>query len=242
MGFNSFLKKIGFNTFLDFLGFITNILYILTPLLFNNLIEYGSFEIENISILSVFSMYCNAFIYFFLGLFAENTGNSFVLRDYCNLIGTFLGLSYLVIYFYEKYKENIIKLILNYILIVIITGIIILFEFYFIILNNNNTFNIIFKWIGVFPNVLEYFPIGHNIFYLIKNKQSKKFLVIGGSFGLINVIVWLIWAIYTTITNKEDPQYHSILANFLSLFLIILQFYVFCKYHKGNNAKNKFYR
>ena len=233
MGIMGFLKEIGFDTFLDFLGFTTNICYVLTPILFNMLIEYGTFEIESVSVLAVFSMYCNAFIYFFLGLFAENSGNSFVLRDYCNLIGAFLGLVYLAIYFYEKYKdEDFKKLIINYLFVGIISAIIIVFEYIFIITKYNNTYRMMFKWLGVFPNVLEYFPIGLNICYLIKNKKAKKFLMIGGIFGLLNTIVWFIWALKTTITNKDDPQYHSICANTLSISVIIIQFFVFCKYKK----------
>lgn len=227
----SFLKEIGFDTFLDFLGFTTNIFYVLTPILFNLLINHNTFEIESVSILSVFSMYCNAFIYFFLGLFGESSGNSFVLRDYCNLIGTFLGLVYLALYFYERYKdESIKKLVLYYILIIAISGLIIIFEYIFIISHYNDTYNYLFKWFGVFPNVLEYFPIGLDICYLIKNQKAKKFLVVGGTFGLINSSVWFIWAIHFTITHKEEPQYHSICANFLSITMIVLQFFIFCKY------------
>lgn len=238
MGFMSFLKEIGFDTFLDFLGFVTNIFYVLTPILFNMLVDQNSFEIESISIMSVFSMYVNAFIYFFLGLFGESNGNSFVLRDYCNLIGTFLGLVYLSIYFYERYKdEDIKKIILYYLLIVIISIIIIIFEYYFIIEKNSNVFNYLFKWIGVFPNVLEYFPIGFNIVYLFKNKKSKTFLIIGGTFGLINTIVWFIWAVYTTIKNKNDPQYHSIFANTLSISMNVLQYVIFFKYRRKDKVE-----
>ena len=237
MGIMGFLKEIGFDTFLDFLGFSTNICYVLTPILFNMLIEYETFEIESVSVLAVFSMYCNAFIYFFLGLFAENSGNSFVLRDYCNLIGAFLGLVYLTIYFYEKYKdEDPKKIIINYLFVAVISAIIIAFEYIFIITNYNNIYRMMFKWIGVFPNVLEYFPIGLNICYLIKNKKAKKFLMIGGIFGLLNTIVWFIWALKTTLTIKDDPQYHSICANTLSISVIMLQFFVFCKYKKDEKG------
>ena len=240
MGLMSFLKEIGFDTFLDFLGFVTNIFYVLTPILFNMLIEYETFEIESISVLAVFSMYCNAFIYFFLNLFAENIGNSFVLRDYCNLIGAFLGLVYLAIYFYERYKdEDFKKIIINYILVVVLTGLIIIFEYFFIISTYNKTFKMMFKWIGVFPNVLEYFPIGLDIFYLIKKRKSKNFLMIGGIFGLLNAIVWFAWTLKTTLMNKDEPQYHSILANTLSISLIMVQFFVFCKYNK--NRKNVYF-
>ena len=237
MGFMSFLKEIRFDTFLDFLGFVTNIFYVLTPILFNMLVDQNSFEIESISIMSVFSMYVNAFIYFFLGLFGESNGNSFVLRDYCNLIGTFLGLVYLTIYFYERYKDDIKSIIFYYFVILVVSAIILILEYIFIISRYDVIYIMMFKWIGVFPNVLEYFPIGYNILYLIKNKIAYKFLVIGGIFGLFNSIVWFIWAIITTITNKNDPQYHSICANALSIFMNFLQFYIFYKYKRNNKIK-----
>ena len=237
MGFMSFLKEIGFDTFLDFLGFISCILYDLTPILFNMLIDQGSFEIESISILSIFNIYINASIYFFQGLFSQSNDGSFVLRDYCNLIGTFLGLVYLTIYFYERYKDDIKSIIFYYFVILVVSAIILILEYIFIISRYDVIYIMMFKWIGVFPNVLEYFPIGYNILYLIKNKIAYKFLVIGGIFGLFNSIVWFIWAIITTITNKNDPQYHSICANALSIFMNFLQFYIFYKYKRNNKIK-----
>lgn len=235
----SFLKEIGFDTFLDFLGFTSNVLYVLTPIIFNMLIDHDTFEIESISILSIFSMYCNAFIYFFLGLFGEKSGNDFVLRDYCNLVGTFLGLVYLSLYFFERYKdESIKKLILYYLLIAGISAGIIVFEYVFIISNYNDFYKFMFKWVGVFPNILEYFPIGLDVCYLLKNKKSNKFLIVGGTFGLFNSVVWLVWAIKTTIAVKDDPQYHSICANFLSVSMIFLQFYIFWRYKVENKEKH----
>ena len=126
------------------------------------------------------------------------------------------------------------KMLLNYGLVIAISGIIIILEYIFIILNNNIIYNYLFKWIGVIPNVLEYFPIGLNLFHLIKNKISYNFLLIGGIFGLVNTIVWFIWAIQYTLVNKNDPQYHSIVANFLAIILNIVQLYIFYKYKKVN--------
>ena len=231
-----FLKDLGFNTIYDFLGFTTQILYNLTPIIYNMQVSYDSFEIQDISIISVFCLYINAFIYFFLNLFNdENDGTTLVLRDYCNLLGTFLGLSYLAIYYYERYKdEDINKMLLNYGLVLAISGTIIIFEYIFIISNNNIIYNYLFKWIGVIPNVLEYFPIGSNIFYLIKNKISYSFLLTGGILGLINTIVWFIWAIQYTLANKNDPQYHSMVANFLAITLNVTQLYIFYKYKRVN--------
>jgi hypothetical protein len=234
-----FLQKLGFDTYIDLIGFFTQILYNLTPILYNMNLEYGTFKIKNSSIISVIGLYTNAFIYFFLNLFSdEYNENTLVLRDYCNLIGTFLGFVYLLIYYYERYKdEDIKKIILNYLMILAITGIIIAFEYVLIIKRNNTIASNLFKWLGVIPNVLEYFPIGVNIFYLIKNKISENLSLAGATLGLINSLVWLTWAIQFTVKNVNDPQYHSMLANFLAIFLNIFQFYIFCRY-KSNNKEH----
>jgi len=236
-----FLEKLGFDTYIDLLGFFTQIIYNLSPILYNMNLEYGTFKIKNSSIISVFCLYTNAFIYFFLNLFSdEYSENTLVLRDYCNLIGTFLGFVYLLIYYYERYKdEDITKIILNYMLVLAITGAIVTFEYILIIKRNNSVASYFFKWVGVIPNVLEYFPIGVNIFYLIKNKISENLSLVGATLGLINSIVWFIWAIQFTIRNVNNPQYHSMLANLLAIFLNILQFFIFCRY-KSNN-KNNYY-
>ena len=174
----AFLGEYGFNNFFDFFGFMTNICYILMPLLFNMLIEYGSFEIESISITSVMAMYFNAFTYFFLGFFEQNNGKIILLRDYSNLIGTFLGLVYLTLYFYERYIIEVKILILYSVLVLLGTAIIALLEYFFIVEKSNDAYDKIFKWIGVIPNVMEYLPIGYNIFHLIRDRKSKKFLII----------------------------------------------------------------
>ena len=236
-----FLEKLGFDTYIDLLGFFTQIIYNLSPILYNMNLEYGTFKIKNSSIISVFCLYTNAFIYFFLNLFSdEYSENTLVLRDYCNLIGTFLGFVYLLIYYYERYKdEDITKIILNYMLVLAITGAIVTFEYILIIKRNNSVASYFFKWVGVIPNVLEYFPIGVNIFYLIKNKISENLSLVGATLGLINSIIWFIWAIQFTLRNVNNPQYHSMLANLLAIFLNILQFFIFCRY-KSNN-KNNYY-
>ena len=234
-----FLQDLGFDTIFDFLGFVTQIIYNLTPILYNMNLEYDTFTIQNVSIISVFGLYVNAFIYFFLNLFSDDVNeNTLVLRDYCNLIGSFLGFVYLVIYYYERYKdEDVIKIILNYILILAVSGIIIGFEYIFIIKKKNLVASYLFKWLGIIPNVFEYFPIGVNIFYLIRNKISENLSLTGATLGLINSIIWLIWAIQFTLKNKNDPQYHSMVANFLAIILNVLQYYVFCRY-KRNNREN----
>ena len=233
------LKKYGFDTYIDLMGFCTQIIYNLTPILYNMNLEYGTFKIQSASIITVIGLYTNAFIYFFLNLFSdEYNENTLVLRDYCNLIGTFLGFVYLLIYYYERYKdESIKKIALNYLLIFAITGIIIAFEYVLIIKRKNTIASNLFKWFGVIPNILEYFPIGVNIFYLIKHKKSENLSLVGATLGLINSLVWLIWAIQFTIRNLNDPQYHSMLANLLAIFLNIFQFYIFCRY-KSNNKEH----
>ena len=230
------LQKLGFDTFIDLIGFFTQIIYNLTPIFYNMNLEYDTFKIKNSSIISVFCLYTNAFIYFFLNLFSdEYNENTLVLRDYCNLIGTFLGFLYLLIYYYERYKdEDIKKMVLNYLMILIITGIIIAFEYILIIKMNNSIASKLFKWIGVIPNVLEYFPIGVSIFYLIKHQVSENLSLVGATLGLINSLVWFIWAIQFTLNNENDPQYHSMLANLLAALLNIFQFFIFCRYKSHN--------
>ena len=62
--------------------------------------------------------------------------------------------------------------------------------------------------------------------------------MVGAILGLINSLVWFIWAIQFTLKNVNDPQYHSMLANSLAIFLNIFQFYIFCRYKSNNNNEH----
>ena len=88
----------------------------------------------------------------------------------------------------------------------------------------------IFNWIGVVFNVLEYFPIGFDIIYIIKNKISEKFTLFGAFFGLLNACTWLAWAIKSY--RDGANLMHSIVANCLGICLTLGQFVIFFVFRK----------
>ena len=94
---------------------------------------------------------------------------------------------------------------------------------------NDNHWKKAFDWIGVFFNIFENLPLGFDIIYLIKNKISEKFTLFSAFFGLLNEIVWLSWALYGAIKNKDD-LYHSIIANIFGIFIQITVFFLFFKF------------
>lgn len=226
------LERLKFDTWFDFFGFLTQILYDISPILYIILLKSNKFDKQSISFISLFGLYINALIYFFLNVFNGNGSEGIVPRDYCNLVGTYLGLIYLGFYFhYIYYKTSIKKLIIIYISIILLSGLIVVIEWLAKISDYNDTFLHILDWVGVFFNILEYFPIGFNLIYFIKNKTSEEIMIISAFFGLINTLVWLSWAIYTTI--KDSQKYHSITANFIGTILLISQFIIVCKFNKN---------
>ena len=88
----------------------------------------------------------------------------------------------------------------------------------------------IFNWLGVVFNVLEYFPIGFDIIYIIKNKISEKFTLFGAFFGLFNSTAWLAWAVKSYIDGAN--LMHSIVANCLGICLTLGQFVIFFVFRK----------
>jgi hypothetical protein len=100
-----------------------------------------------------------------------------------------------------------------------------------------NIWDKIFSWIGVFFNVTEYFPLGFNIIYFIKNKISEKYTLLGAFFGLFNCVAWLCWAINGIVVNN-DNLYHSIVANSLGICLQITQFTLFFLFRRNNSKYN----
>lgn len=225
------LERMKFDTWFDFFGFLTQILYDISPILYIMLLKLNKFDKQSISFISLFGLYINALIYFFLNVFNGNNNKGIVPRDYCNLVGTYLGFIYLALYFhYIYYKTSIKKLIIIYISIILLSGLIVVIEWLAKISDYNDTFLHILDWIGVFFNILEYFPIGFNLIYFIKNKTSEEIMIISAFFGLINTLIWISWAIYTTINDSQ--KYHSITANFIGIILLISQFIIVCKFKK----------
>ena len=100
-----------------------------------------------------------------------------------------------------------------------------------------NIWDKIFSWIGVVFNVLEYFPIGFSIIYLLKNRISEKYTLFGAFFGLLNTIAWETWAIHAQVTGNN--LIHSIVANILGICLQITQFTLFFMFRKDDSEDNK---
>ena len=228
----SILKQMNFGTYFDFFGFLTQILYDLSPILYIIFLKSDKLKIQSVSCLAILGLYFNALIYFFLNVFNGNDNDKdIVQRDYCNLIGFYLGIIYLGFYFHKIYFDNEKKkFIIICISILLGSGTIILIEYLAKESSYNEKFLKVLDWVGVIPNVMEYFPMGFNIIYFIRNKTSEKIMAITALFALINTFVWICWGIYTTI--KESKKFHSIMANLAGISLSIFQFYIICKYKK----------
>ena len=236
INFLCILEKMDFDTWFDFFGFITQILYDLSPILFIILLKSEKFNNESLSCISLLALYINALIYFFLNVFNGNDNDKGIVpRDYCNLVGTYLGIIYLGLYFHQIYKSSIKKLIVIYILILSLSGLIVLIEWLAKISNYNEVFLKILDWVGVIFNIFEYFPIGFNIIFFIKNKTSEKVILITAIIGLINTFIWIGWGIYTTI--NDNPKYHSIVANCIGTCVLISQLIIVFKFNKEDNGR-----
>ena len=213
-------------TFFSYFGFITAIAYTFVPSIFLYvLLKFNVLNEESISILGILSLYINAFIYFFNSIIEPKGIQAY---DFCNLFGTYLGFIYLLLYIkYLFYNTEKNKFFLFIGIIILSSILVFLFEL-FIIKKRNNY---IIEWIGVIFNILEYLPLGFNLFYLIKNKISQNFTLFGSIIGLFNAIIWLIRAIINNIENKAN-KYHSIVANIFGILLCILQIIIYFLFKK----------
>ncbi len=220
-----------FKDFLNFLGFLSASLYNVVPILFFCRLRTNKIDEKALSILGILFLYVNALYYSVLPL--VNTKNLDAL-DFCNFIGFQVGLVYLIIYYkYLYYKTKKVKFFI-FISIILASSIIVFLGQYFFIKNLKNTDWI--EWIGVVFNVGEYLPLGYSLIHLITNKSSENLSLIGGSIGLINTIIWIIWAILTTI-NETKKKYHSLISNILGSLLCILQiilYFIFKKKEIGD--------
>ena len=212
-----------------FVGFIAQILYVLTPIIFIIQLKNRVLHEERVSIFCLLSMYSNAFIYFWTSAYKVEKGADINPMDFCNLAGFYLGFVYLMIYLYFVYfKVNKLKaIILMGIIIVVSVAVWLIIKY---TVEKDNISDKIFNWIGVVFNVLEYFPIGFDIIYIIKNKISEKFTLFGAFFGLLNACTWLAWAIKSY--RDGANLMHSIVANCLGICLTLGQFVIFFVFRK----------
>ena len=219
-----------------FVGFFSQIFYILTPIVFIIQLKSGVLHQERVSIFSLLSLYCNGVIYFATSVYKRESGKNIDPLDFCNLGTFYLGLIYLLLYIYFIYfKTNKIKGLLF--MIILTLGTIVVWVIIHFNVKKDNIWDKIFSLIGVFFNVTEYFPLGFNIIYLIKNKISEKYTLLGAFFGLFNCVAWLCWAINGIVVNN-DNLYHSIVANSLGICLQITQFTLFFLFRRNNSKYN----
>ena len=219
-----------------FVGFFTQILYILTPIAFVIQLTNGVLKKERVSIFALLSMYGNAFIYFWTSAYKVPEGDDIDPLDFCNLAGFYLGFVYLMIYIYFIHWKNN-KIIGIYWFAGIIVVSVVVWLIVMLTVKSGNIWDQIFNWIGVVFNVLEYFPIGFNISYLLQNKISEKYTLFGAFFGMLNTVAWETWAIHAQVTGSN--LIHSIVANFLGICIQITQFTLFFVFRKDDSEDNK---
>lgn len=223
-----------FEHFLDILGFLSAIAYTLVPGIFIYQLRHKVLIKERLSIIAILSLYLNGLIYFIRSI-VYNEKEELDVRDFCNLIGAQLGLVYLFFYLKNIYYETKIKIFIVSSLIIILLSIgIILIENF---IGQNELLMKIVEYVGVLFNILEYLPMGFDLIFLIKNKISEKFTLFGAFFGLINTIIWLIWAIYNLTNNKK--KIHSLIANIFGLLLCILQISIFFIFRKEEEIEEE---
>ena len=94
---------------------------------------------------------------------------------------------------------------------------------YIMVRHNEELSTTVFDVIGSVINVLMYVSPGLNVVYLFKQKKPELIRIETAFFGSINSLVWLIWAIRSSIG-------HSIIANGIGFPLCVVQiiYFVVC--------------
>jgi hypothetical protein len=236
-------KMVVFNDVFGIFGFCSQLIYDIIPWIFWCQLKSGVLKDKKLSIISIFCLYINAFIYFIFCV--VNPKNEIEVMDFCNLQGTYLGIVYIILYYkHMYYQDNKLKFYIIVCLLIISSVIVGVIEY---LLRNEEIFVGIINWIGVIFNIGEYLPIGFDYFYLVKNKISEKYTLLGAYVGIINTILWLIWSIIRTFTNIEDQQnngknnekkYHSFVANIFGLLLCLSQLALYYIYKKDDEKDN----
>lgn len=221
----------------SFVGFITQILYILTPIAFVIQLKNNVLNHERVSIFGLLCMYCNAYIYFITSAYKVEEGAEINPLDFCNLAGFYMGFVYLIIYLYFVHFKKNKKLGIIYMAILVVVSIAVWILIKYTV-ESGNTWDKIYNWMGVVFNVLEYFPIGFSMLYIIRHKVSEKYSLFGAFFGFLNCAAWFSWATYSVVVNDADLL-HSIVANSLGICLVITQFVLFFVFRKESDEDCK---
>lgn len=216
--------NIEFGYGIDYVAFVIAILYTLVPIAFFYQYSSGVIKANKVSILGILFLYLNGLTYF-LGTIQNNVKNikNIELRDFSNLSGAILGFGYCLYYFYIIYFRKNKKIFFLGLGLTFGSLLIMILISFFIPIE-------ILEYVAVAFNILEYLPLGFDIVYLIKNKVSNKYTLFSAIPGIINTIIWLVWAAKKVAETGE--KYHSLVANILGFLLCLFQFIMFFFFNK----------
>ena len=210
---------------IDTIAFAIAIIYTLVPFAFFYQYSHGVIRPNKVSILGILCLYLNGLIYFIATIkngIKEET--KIILRDFSNLSGAILGFFYCLYYSYIMiFKDHRMKFYIYLCLIIISLLILILLALFVPV--------IYYEYIGVVFNIFEYLPLGFDFIYLIKHKISDKYTLFSAIPGIVNTIIWLIWAILKVVNDGE--KYHSLIANIFGFLLCTSQFIIFFCFKKN---------
>ena len=213
--------------FLEIIIFVMAIIYTLVPITFFYQFSNGKIRPTKISILGILFLYLNGLTYFITTLIKGiNEEREMKLRDFSNLSGAILGFGYCLYYeFIIYYKAHKIKF---YIFLGLTFGSIAL-----IILLAKFIDPDLVEYIAVVFNILEYLPLGFNLFYLIKHKIGNILTLFSAIPGIINTICWIIWA--SLKVHNDGKNKHSLIANILGFLLCLTQIIILFMFESDND-------
>lgn len=212
---------------IDTIAFAIAIIYTLVPFAFFYQYSHGVIRPNKVSILGILFLYLNGLTYFIAtiknGIKEEA---KIILRDFSNLSGAILGFFYCLYYSYIMiFKDHRMKFYIYLCLIIISLLILVLLALFVPV-----TY---IEYIGVVFNIFEYLPLGFDFLYLIKHKISEKYTLFSAIPGIINTIIWLVWAAINV--AKGIMKYHSLIANIIGFLLCLTQIIIFFLFKKEDD-------
>ena len=218
------------NQAMDIIAFAIAFIYTLVPIAFFYQYSSGVIKPIRISIFGILFLYLNGLTYFIVTIKNGINGvDKIILRDFSNLSGAILGFCYSIYYLYLMQFKNHRQKFYIYLCLVIISLLVLILIALFISPK-------IYEYIGVAFNIFEYLPLGFDFFYLLKHKISDKYTLFSAIPGIINTIIWLVWAILKVINDGQ--KYHTLIANILGFLLCLTQFIIFFCFKKDEQISD----
>lgn len=229
------LKVEGYNDALNWVCVSIGFFFYLSLIIPAYAIIKGYKTLETFSFLHLISGFLNSLIYFVNGM--TKFTSVVYLVDFCNLSGIifiFISFSLLMFkYFMQKEWEKKLKILAYIGFIVLFIGLTVGFSFLEILYLGNNkksdpdkkpdsTKKIVLDYIAAIFNILMYFTPGFMGMYYMITKHSNDYVnIVAEIVGFINAIVWLIWSAKLQALNKNEENIHGIIANSVSIALIL---------------------